>query len=173
MSQTTNNLTNIFSDIQQKVSDLIQAYHKLDLQLVTAESCTGGMLGSIITSVSGASKIYAGGFITYSNQLKIQCLAVPLKMLQCDGAVSYNVAEAMALGALKKCKHANVSIALTGIAGPDGATPNKPIGLVYISVAKMHPLMNKTTSYVFAGDRNQIQQAACYQALTLLFSIIN
>jgi nicotinamide-nucleotide amidase len=103
-------------------------------KLATAESCTGGFIGKMITDISGSSDYYLGGFVCYSNDLKISQLGVPADLIKTQGAVSPDVARAMAKGALEKTG-ADWSVAVTGIAGPGGGTPDKPVGLVYIAVA--------------------------------------
>jgi nicotinamide-nucleotide amidase len=105
-----------------------------DQKLATAESCTGGLIGKMMTDVAGSSEYYLGGVVCYSNELKMRQLGVPEEMLKAHGAVSPQVAEAMARGALEKTG-ADWSVAVTGIAGPGGGTEAKPVGLVYIAVA--------------------------------------
>src|SRR5690606_21949365 len=105
-----------------------------NLMLVTAESCTGGLLANTITHKPGVSKIFERGFVTYSNESKMEMLGVPREILDNYGAVSAECAQLMAEGALKNSR-ATLSVAITGIAGPDGGSPEKPVGLVYFGYA--------------------------------------
>lgn len=109
--------------------------HKL--RLATAESCTGGLIAGLLTEIAGSSDILERGYVTYSNQAKFDCLGVPMALIEDHGAVSPEVAEAMAKGALKASR-ADVAVAVTGIAGPGGGTEAKPIGLVHLAVARSH-----------------------------------
>lgn len=104
------------------------------LEIATAESCTGGMIAATITDIAGSSAVFERGFVTYSNAAKSAMLGVPAEMIAGRGAVSEPVAIAMAEGALRKSR-ADIAIACTGIAGPGGGTPDKPVGLVHIAVA--------------------------------------
>jgi nicotinamide-nucleotide amidase len=106
---------------------------KHNMKLVTAESCTGGMVAAAITDIAGSSQVFERGFVTYSNESKTELLGVTPWMLQTYGAVSPEVAKAMAEGALKNSK-ADLAVSITGIAGPGGGTTDKPVGLVYLSL---------------------------------------
>ncbi|MEO0136595.1 MAG: CinA family protein [candidate division WOR-3 bacterium] len=135
------------------------------LTLSVCESCTGGMLGSMITSIPGSSNYFKGGVIAYSNELKIKLAQVRKKTLQDFGAVSRQTAREMAEGTKAKTG-SDLCLAITGIAGPGGGTKTKPVGLVYIGLA----LPNKTIvkKFFFKGNRAQIRKQACFQALKLL-----
>ncbi len=133
--------------------------------LSTAESCTGGLIGQLITNVSGASDYYPGGFICYSNHIKQQLLGVPSELLKTHGAVSEQVASAMAEGAREKMG-TDFSIAVTGIAGPTGGTDEKPVGLVYIAITG--DAGTKTHRHIFAGDRQIIRLRTALSALNYL-----
>lgn len=104
-------------------------------QMATAESCTGGMVGHVITQVSKSSDHYLGGIVSYSNAVKEDLLGVPGDLIERVGAVSAEVAEAMTTGALERFPVAELAVAVTGIAGPDGGTPDKPVGLTYVAAA--------------------------------------
>lgn len=104
-------------------------------QMATAESCTGGMVGHVITQVSKSSDHYLGGIVSYSNAVKEDLLGVPGDLIERVGAVSAEVAEAMTSGALERFLVAELAVAVTGIAGPDGGTPDKPVGLTYVAAA--------------------------------------
>ena len=136
------------------------------LTLATAESCTGGLLSSRITDVPGSSEVFHEGFVTYSNSAKTQILGVPPELIERHGAVSPEVARAMAEGAQKRAK-ADFALSLTGIAGPGGGTAEKPVGLVHIALARP----NAATLYLerqFLADRVTFKQLATQSALDLL-----
>lgn len=115
-------------------TDLIQRAIGLGLWITTAESCTGGLIAGALTSVEGASSCVGAGYVTYSNEAKMDALNVSVDVLEAHGAVSSEVAGEMALGA-KRTAQADLAIAVTGIAGPGGGTKEKPVGLVYIAIA--------------------------------------
>ena len=133
--------------------------------LVTAESCTGGLVGATLTELPGSSAWFLGGVIAYANSLKINLLGVPPELLEVHGAVSPETARAMANGARSRTG-ADFSVALTGIAGPDGGTPDKPVGLVYIAVAS--PAGTWARDYHFTGSRAEIRVAATKTAIALV-----
>jgi nicotinamide-nucleotide amidase len=149
-----------------KADEVLAACRASGLKLATAESCTGGMVAAALTDIAGSSDVVERGFVTYSNAAKMELLGVPAQMILVHGAVSPEVAEAMVLGALA---HAPVDLAvsITGIAGPGGATPTKPVGLVYFGIARRHGVC-RTERDVFAGDRAAIRHAAALRALELL-----
>ena len=118
--------------VAQKVIELLS---KKRLKISFAESCTGGMLSSSITSISGSSKVFTLGLVTYSNQTKINVLKVPKKIIMKHGAVSYETCLAMVKN-LNKISKTNISVSITGVAGPKGGTKEKPVGLVYIGIKK-------------------------------------
>lgn len=130
--------------------------------LAVAESCTGGLIGARLTSVPGSSVYFLGGVISYSNELKSSLLGVPDELLESEGAVSGPVAEMMALG-VAAATGADCGISVTGVAGPDGGTEEKPVGTVWIGVA----LPSGTTSrlYQFTGDRQEVREQAAQAAL--------
>ncbi|WP_026370994.1 CinA family protein [Kallotenue papyrolyticum] len=133
--------------------------------LASAESCTGGLIGHLITEIAGSSRYYLGGIIAYSNAVKQALLGVPATILLDHGAVSEATARAMAAG-VRHALQADVGLATTGIAGPGGATPTKPVGLVYVAVAT--PLGQDCLRFVFSGDRQAIKQQSAAAALRLL-----
>ena len=138
-------------------------------KLVIAESCTGGLVCSTITSVSGSSKWFERGFVTYSNQSKCDLLGVAKKTLTNHGAVSQNVANEMALGALQN-SHGNLSLSITGIAGPNGGTKDKPVGTVYFAICNQNSILFERRSN-FAGTRWEIQEKALLFALNNLLKV--
>jgi len=153
-------------DLAERVGHLLLARR---LFLVTAESCTGGALSEIITRIPGSSHWFERGFITYSNEAKQELLRVPTETLARCGAVSEETSLAMAEGALAN-SHAQVSVAITGIAGPEGGTPEKPVGTVYIAWAGRN-FPPKSVATIFQGDRLQIRHQACLLALQGLLDI--
>jgi len=135
--------------------------------LATAESCTGGLLGELVTSVPGSSRYYLGGLVTYSNALKTGLLAVPEQMLAEHGAVSAEVAEAMAAGA-RRVLGSDYAVSITGIAGPEGGTQNKPVGLVYIGLCGPDGVGVSEFRFGATSPRSVIRLRAAYSALDLL-----
>ena len=116
--------------------DLLAAARRANAHIVTAESCTGGLIAALLTEIPGSSDVVERGFVTYSNEAKQELLGVPEKLLWTHGAVSEPVCRAMAEGALRHAR-AEFSVAVTGIAGPGGGSPEKPVGLVYIGAANL------------------------------------
>ena len=140
------------------------------LKLATAESCTGGGIGYWITSVPGSSACFERGFITYSNEAKIEQLGIDPLSLEVFGAVSEQIAREMAEGALRH-SNADVSIAITGIAGPDGGTPDKPVGTVWIAFASCTQQTQAIVD-VFSGNRQEIRERAMEKALSFLIGCV-
>jgi len=153
--------------ISQKVVRLLK---RKKLRISLAESCTGGMLSSSITSINGSSKIFKAGFVTYSNESKIKILKISKSIIKKYGAVSIQVCKSMAKNA---CKIGNTSMAvsITGIAGPSGGTKRKPVGLVYIGVCKND--MTTVNKYIFKNKgRSYIQKATVKKCLELILNIL-
>ena len=149
--------------LSQKVVGLLR---KKKLKISFAESCTGGLLSSSITSISDSSKIFTLGLITYSNQSKMNTLKIPRKILIKHGAVSYETCLSMVKN-LYKISKTNISVSITGIAGPKGGTKNKPVGLVYIGIKKGNKTLVK--KHLFKNKkRNSIQRNAVNKALNLI-----
>ncbi len=137
--------------------------------LATAESCTGGLVGALLTGLPGSSAWYLGGIVAYANALKTRLLGVGPDLLGAHGAVSLETARAMAEGA-RAATHADFAVSLTGIAGPAGGTPEKPVGLVYIGVAAPHG--TATFKHHFSGSRADIRNAAAEAALRHLLDAL-
>jgi nicotinamide-nucleotide amidase len=133
--------------------------------LVTAESCTGGLVAQLLTENPGSSKFVVGGYVTYSNELKQSALGVPAELIRARGAVSEEVARAMAEGA-RRASGATYAVAITGIAGPDGGTPEKPVGTVWLALASEAGTRTKLSRY--RGDRGQVRLLSAYGALQLV-----
>ena len=146
-------------------SRLVAACKERGVTVATAESCTGGLIAARLTSVPGASAVFLGGVVSYSNAVKRDLLGVPQEVLERMGAVSAECAAAMASGARERLK-ADVAVSVTGIAGPDGGTPQKPVGLVFIGVAMA--MGARAERVMFAGDRSAIRRQASDRALALL-----
>ena len=152
-------------------SALLDRYRKAGRRLATAESCTGGMVAARLTDIAGSSDVVERGFVTYSNEAKIELLGVSAELIQHYGAVSAQVARAMAEGALAHSR-ADIAISITGIAGPGGAVPGKPVGLVYLAVASKGR-DTKAERQHFDGDRPAVRGAALERALELLDSALD
>ena len=154
-------------NLSQKVVKLLRLKN---IKISLAESCTGGLLASIITSISGASKIFTLGLVTYSNQSKIKILKVPKKIIIKHGAVSYETCLSMVQN-LGKISRSTISLSITGIAGPKGGAKNKPVGLVYIGIKKGTKILIK--KYLFRSKKRLvIQKASVRSALNLILSFI-
>jgi nicotinamide-nucleotide amidase len=143
-----------------------QALRTRGLVLSTAESCTGGWVSEAVTMVSGSSDWFDRGFVTYTNAAKTELVGVPEALLASVGAVSEEVARAMAAGGLDRSK-ADIAVAVTGIAGPGGATPAKPVGLVHIAAARRDGAADHER-HVFAGDRDAVRRASVLAALAMI-----
>ena len=138
------------------------------LNISFAESCTGGLLSSSITSISGSSKVFTLGLITYSNQAKISILKVPKKTIMKYGAVSYETCLSMVKN-LNRISKTSISVSITGIAGPKGGTKHKPVGLVYIGIKKGNKTLIK--KFIFKSNkRNSIQRSTVNKALNLILT---
>ena len=143
---------------------------KKKLTISTAESCTGGLLSSVITSINGSSKVFDLGLIAYSNQSKINILKIPKKIIERYGAVSKQVCLSMVKNVYKLTK-SNISLSITGIAGPSGGTKNKPVGLVYVGIKKDDKI--KVKKYLFKNKgRYYIQKAAVDKSLKLIVAAL-
>lgn len=157
----------MFADHVLKAAYTVLAeYETAGLMVATAESCTGGLIAGALTEIAGSSRVVERGFVTYSNAAKSELLGVPPSLIIQHGAVSPEVAVAMAVGALNKSK-ADVAVAVTGIAGPGGATETKPVGRVYIATAVRRGEA-KSKEYTFPGDRSAVRLATVEAALERL-----
>jgi nicotinamide-nucleotide amidase len=145
---------------------LLAAFRRAKLTLAAAESCTGGMVAGVLTEIAGSSAVVERGFVTYSNHAKNELLGVPMALIGAKGAVSREVALAMTRGALKNSR-AQVAVSVTGIAGPGGARPGKPVGLVHFA-AQRRGRKPIHVRHVFKGNRAAVRAAAVSEALRLL-----
>ncbi len=149
---------------------IVKLLSKKKLNISFAESCTGGLLSSSITSISGSSKVFTLGLVTYSNQSKINSLKVPKKIITKHGAVSYETCLSMVKN-LNKISKTNISLSITGVAGPKGGTKKKPVGLVFIGIKKGNKLL--VNKYLFKNkNRNSIQKSTVNQAHKMILNII-
>ena len=149
---------------------IVKLLTKKKLTVSFAESCTGGLLASSITSISGSSKVFNIGLVTYSNNAKVKLLQVPKKTITKYGAVSYETCLLMVKN-LSKISKANISISITGVAGPNGGTKAKPVGLVYIGLKKGSKIIVKK-NYFKSKKRISIQKATAKQALKMILNIL-
>jgi len=145
---------------------IIKLLSKKKLKISFAESCTGGLLSSSITNINGSSKVFTLGLVTYSNQSKINILKVPKKIIAKHGAVSYETCLSMVKN-LNKISKTNISVSITGVAGPKGGTKQKPVGLVYIGIKRRNKTLVK--KFLFKNKkRNSIQRSTVNKALNLV-----
>ena len=153
----------------EMVERLVQMLAEMEMTISTAESCTGGMLASKIIDVGGASEVYSEGFITYSYDAKEKYLKVSKETLETYGAVSEQTVREMATGCLN-ATGSDVALVTSGVAGPGGGTPEKPVGLVYIACAYKGDVVAK--SYKFDGDRYEIRSQAVDEAIKLAIEML-
>lgn len=149
--------------------ELLELCKEGGLMVATAESCTGGMVAAALTAIPGSSAVVERGFVTYSNEAKAELLGVPMALIEAHGAVSEMVARAMAEGALAHSR-AHLAVAITGIAGPDGGTAQKPVGLVHFAAARRGGT-TLARHLVFAGSRDAVRAQATETALIMLREI--
>ena len=156
--------------LNNKSKKIVSLLKRKKLKISFAESCTGGLLSSAITSVSGSSKVFNLGLVTYSNESKIKVLKISKKLIRKYGAVSEQVCKAMAKN-VSKIGKTNMSISITGIAGPSGGTKQKPVGLIYVGIKRANKV--KVNRYLFKNKgRLYIQKAAVNKSLDLILSFI-
>jgi len=152
--------------LEEKIGSILKASN---LKIATAESCTGGLIANRITNISGASEYFEAGFITYSNRAKTSFLAVPENVITKEGAVSHKVAGLMAEG-VKKATDVDIGLSVTGIAGPVGGTPEKPVGTVYIGISCHAGTFVRF--FLFNGAREEIKKQTSDAALMLVLDCI-
>lgn len=156
----------LLADVREKAAALVNLCLEKRLTLATAESCTGGLVGAILTEISGVSEVYLGGVVSYANEVKEALLGVKKADLDRVGAVSPEVGSAMAEGVLASCG-ASLAASITGIAGPGGGSEEKPVGLVYVTVTDGHTI--RVTKNLFTGSRQEIRLQSAAKAFTLLY----
>ncbi len=152
-----------------QAATLLNRYGAANLKLATAESCTGGLIAAGLTELAGASHVFERGFVTYSNAAKTELLGVAERLIAKHGAVSTEVAGAMAQGALDRSP-ADIAIAVTGIAGPGGGSAEKPVGLVFVAGVRRGTAV-RVERHLFPGDRREIRVATVRAALALALSL--
>jgi nicotinamide-nucleotide amidase len=155
-----------------QAAEVLEKARNLGVTLVTAESCTGGLLAATLTAISGASDAFERGFVTYSNASKSEMLGVPGWLIERHGAVSEDVARAMAGGALTHSQ-ANLAVAVTGIAGPTGGSPEKPVGLVHFAAGRRDSEIMHARVLFGDNGRAAIRRGSVAYALTLLLSLMS
>ena len=151
--------------VEHIIKEISKILKKKNYSVATAESCTGGLIAHTLTNISGSSDYFDRGIVSYSNIAKMELLDVPSNLLEEYGAVSELVARAMADGIRKK-SNVDIGLGITGIAGPTGGTKDKPVGLVYISLAGSKNVIVKR--FVFSGERLQNKESSCNAALQML-----
>ena len=159
----------MWEKINKQSEILLHNCFEKKLTITTAESCTGGMIASSIVSVSGSSAIFKSSVVTYSNEMKSKILNIPLTLINENGAVSKVIAYTMAYNVLD-LMNSDISIAVTGIAGPSGGSKNKPVGLVHIGIGTKQNVVTKR--YLFKGNRLKVRQETTLEALKLSNKII-
>jgi nicotinamide-nucleotide amidase len=147
--------------------DLLKELERKKLTISTAESCTGGLLSSQITSVNGSSKVFLMGLVTYSNQSKIKILKISKSLIKKYGAVSEKCCYSMAKN-LSKISKSSIAISITGIAGPGGGSPTKPVGLVYIGICKDNTIFVRKFLFKKSLGRIGIQKKTCEEAIKII-----
>jgi len=154
-----------------QAADLLKACRKNGDLIATAESCTGGLVSAALTAVPGSSNVFERGFVTYSNAAKSEMLSVPFWLIERHGAVSEDVARAMAGGALTHSR-ATMAVAVTGVAGPGGGTPEKPVGLVHFAAGRPDgPMHHERMDFGDVG-RSEVRRRSVEQALSMLRSLV-
>jgi len=166
-------MTNTDADLKRLAARVGQRLLKARRSVATAESCTGGWIAKAFTDVAGSSQWFIEGFVTYSNESKVRRLGVPRAVLERTGAVSKGAVLAMAIGALRRA-NAHVAVAVTGIAGPDGAVPGKPVGTVWLAWAMRRGRAIRVAARLrhFRGDRESVRRKTVRAALAGLEAMI-
>jgi nicotinamide-nucleotide amidase len=154
-----------------QAAELLDACRAANETIVTAESCTGGLVAATLTAIPGSSLVFERGFVTYSNSAKSEMLGVPFWLIERHGAVSEDVARAMAGGALTHSR-ASLAVAITGIAGPDGGTQNKPVGLVYFASGRRDTAIASESVLFEDLGRTEMRRRCVERALSLLLSLL-
>ncbi len=159
------------AELTDQATSLLQSLRDAKLVMATAESCTGGLIAGALTEIAGSSDVVDRGFVTYSNEAKSECLGVPSEMIEEHGAVSEEVARAMAKGAVHRSR-ASIAVAVTGVAGPGGGSDEKPVGLVHVAVARSgRDTLHKRLELGDIG-RAQVRVETVREALALLAKAI-
>jgi nicotinamide-nucleotide amidase len=166
VSETEADPTMLPDSTLDEAESLLTACRSKGIMLATAESCTGGLIAAALTAIAGSSDVVDRGFVTYSNEAKNQMIGVPMRLIETHGAVSEQVAAAMAAGALARSR-AVVAVSVTGVAGPAGGSAEKPVGLVWFGLARAgRPAI--TGREIFPGDRTAIRAATVAHAFKMI-----
>ena len=160
----------LLKDIFAEAALVVSQANEENIRIATAESCTGGLIGAAITAISGSSGCFSGGIIAYDNSVKTGQLHVPADMIETHGAVSEQVASAMAKGVLEAL-NVDLAISVTGIAGPSGGTAEKPVGTVWMGLATKERVTAKLFEFGDIG-RNKVRDYTCYEALKMLHNTV-
>ena len=160
-------MSHVHRDIKQLAENIIDKACQKTVMIALAESCTGGMIAAALTDVSGSSAVLDRGFVTYSNQAKIDILGVSNAALEQYGAVSEQTARAMVDGTLIAAPMAGLALSVTGIAGPGGGGQDKPVGLVHFACQRRNAVQTHAI-HIFSGDRNMVRQQAVRTALMMI-----
>ena len=158
------------AELEELARRVLERYRREGLRLALVEACAGGVISASLTAIAGSSAVVELGLVPYSNESKQELLGVPSALLEAHGAVSAEVAGAMAQGVLARSR-AEVALAETGIAGPGGATASKPVGLVFLAVARRSGGLT-VERHVFPGDRRTVRNAAASRGLALLLETL-
>jgi nicotinamide-nucleotide amidase len=159
------------SALRDEAARLLDACRKQGMRIVTAESCTGGLVAALLTEIAGSSDVLERGFVTYSNESKIECLGVAADLIASHGAVSEPAALAMAEGALRNSK-ADIAVSVTGLAGPGGGSDSKPVGLVYLACARKGRATLDRECRFGAVGRQVVREKAVEAALALIWQAL-
>ena len=162
---------NLSHSLVAQAEQLLAVCRDNKIKIATAESCTGGLIAGCLTAVAGSSDVVERGFVTYSNEAKSEMLGVPAELILRVGAVSEEVSRAMAEGALIH-SHAELALAVTGVAGPGGGTQDKPVGLVHLSCARQSGV-TQHERHVYEGDRDEVRWATVRTALDMALAAVN
>ena len=156
-------------EIREAAEQVLLTCRMKKLKVVTAESCTGGLIAAALTAIAGSSDVVDRGFVTYSNEAKREMIGVPWDAILGHGAVSEPVARAMAAGALAR-SNADIAVSVTGVAGPGGGSDEKPVGLVHLGAVRagFEPIVER---HVFPGDRDQIRRLTVLTALAMVSAL--
>ena len=165
-------MSHAHQDIIQLVENIIDKARQKTVMIALAESCTGGMIAAALTDISGSSAALDRGFVTYSNQAKIDILGVSNATLAQHGAVCEQTARAMVEGTLNAAPLADLALSVTGIAGPGGGGPDKPVGLVHFACQRRYSSQTHA-KHIFSGDRNMVRQQAVHTALMMTGDVLD
>ncbi len=151
----------------RRAEQVLALCREAGIKVATVESCTGGMIAGVLTACAGSSDVVERGFITYSNEAKVEAVGVPAELIAAHGAVSKQIAHAMAEGGVKN-SNADIAVSVTGVAGPGGGMDSKPVGLVHMALASRDGTETMHQEHHFDGDRSAVREATVLAALDLI-----